>query len=523
MKAMFFIYIFLAVASAAAAAFGAEAARATVPFEINEKPNTNNPVDALVLAALRTRGIEPAYLCADAVFLRRLYLDVTGMPPEPAAVRKFLDDPDPDKRAKRIEALLGSEDFADYWTMKWCDLLRVKAEFPINLWPNAVQAYHRWLRTALKEGMPYDQFVRELLTASGGNFRTPQVNFYRAIQGRRPADVAAATALTFMGVRVEHWTDAQRAGPAAFFSRIAYKGTAEWKEEIVQLNPAPVEPFDAVFPDGRVVRIMPDQDPRRVFADWLISADNHWFARNIVNRIWYWLMGRGIIHEPDDIRPNNPPSNPELLAYLERELVNSKYDLRQVFRVILNSGTYRQSAIPRDNHQDAKALFAHYVPRQLDAEVLCDILSRLSGEGESYASLVPEPFTFTPDYERAVKLADGTITDSFLELFGRPPRDTGLESERSNRPSVAQRRWLLNSTDISKKIGAICERHTPRKTADLAEIVAGLYLAILSREPTDEEVTVAREYAQNSRLPRPQALRDLVWALINSKEFLYRH
>ncbi len=215
--------------------------------------------------------------------------------------------------------------------MKWCDLLRVKSEFPINLWPNAVQAYHRWIRTCVKENMPYDRFVRELLTASGSNFRKPQVNFYRAVQSREPQAVAQAVALTFMGVRPASWPKERWSGMAAFFSQIAYKPTLEWKEEIVlfDLEKAATEAAaktlqTAAFPDGTPAKLSPGQDPREAFADWLLAPKNPWFARNMANRVWFWLLGRGIVDPPDDMRPDNPPSNPELLAYLEQELVASR-------------------------------------------------------------------------------------------------------------------------------------------------------------------------------------------------------
>ncbi|MBI4557540.1 MAG: DUF1553 domain-containing protein [Candidatus Hydrogenedentes bacterium] len=495
------------------------------PFESESWPVTGNAIDVHVLAALRERGIEPASPCSDEVFIRRAYLDVIGTLPEPPAVREFLWNKRPDKRAALIDSLLAREEFADYWALKWCDLLRVKSEFPINLWPNAVQAYHRWIRDAIRQNKPYDEFVRELLTSSGSNFRVPPVNFYRAVQGREPAAIADAVALTFMGTRTEHWPKERRAGMAAFFSRIAYKTTAEWKEEIVHLDPAPAEPLDAIFPDDVKTQIPPGQDPRRVFADWLIAPENPWFARNVVNRIWAWLLGRGIIHEPDDIRPDNPPVNPELLAYLEKELVSSGYDLRQIYRDILNSRTYQQSSVPRSDHPEAEALFAHYSVRRLDAEVLIDALSWIGGTGEGYSSAIPEPFTYIPEHQRTIALADGSITSSFLETFGRPARDTGLESERNNQSSDAQRSYLLNSSDLQRKI-----ERSPRLRALFAGsngnrrwIIRGMYLMILSRFPNPDEVAAAEAYAQSSGLRPEQAAADLAWALINTKEFLYRH
>jgi len=485
----------------------------------------NNKIDEYVFAKLKELGIQPSELCSDHEFIRRVYLDVNGSLPEPQEVRRFLEDRRSDKRATLIDALLERDEFADYWSLKWCDLLRVKAEFPINLWPNAVQAYHRWIYDSLRENMPYDKFARELLTSSGSNFRVPQVNFYRAIQGREPSAIAAAVALTFMGVRFDQWPEKRRCGMEAFFSRVAYKQTAEWKEEIVYLDPAPTGPLKAVFPDGVPVQIQPGKDPRVVFADWLITPDNPWFARNIVNRIWAWLLGRGIIHEPDDIRPDNPAVHPQVLTLLEKELVKADYDLRHIYRLILNSCTYQQSSIPRSDHPDAEALFACYPVRRLDAEVLIDALCWISGTGETYSSAIPEPFTFIPPENRSIELADGSITSQFLEMFGRPARDTGLESERDNQPTDAQRLHLLNSTHVQNKIERSGRLNGLIRTAkrNRSMLINLIYLNILSRYPTEAELAAAEKYFQTKGINSSQATSDLAWALINTKEFLYRH
>lgn len=499
--------------------------RVASPFETDGGFMPAGPIDDYLLATLRERKIEPANLCSDAVFIRRVFLDVIGTLPTGREVRAFLDDRRPDKRAALIEALLARPEFADYWALRWCDVLRVKAEFPINLWPNAVQAYHRWIRDAVASNKPYDQFARELLISSGSNFRAAPVNFYRALQGHEPAAIARAVGLTFMGVRLETWPEDRRRGLEAFFSRVAYKATAEWKEEIVYLDPAVTDPLEAAFPDGTRVRIPPGRDPRQVFADWLITPENPWFARNIVNRLWAWLLGRGIIHEPDDIRPDNPPVHPALLAYLEQELVRGEYDLRHILRLILNSRTYQQSSILRSDDPDAEALFACYPLRRLDAEVLIDALCRVFGPGESYSSAIPEPFTFIPEGHRTITLADGSITSSFLELFGRPARDTGLWSERDNRPTDAQRLHLLNSSHIQKKIenswrlrSLVQAAHRSRR-----RLIRDMYLDILSRYPTSAELAAAEKHFEDRGVRPWQAVGDLAWALINTKEFLYRH
>ncbi len=318
---------------------------------------------------------------------------------------------------------------------------------------------HRWIKTSVKQNMPYDQFVRELLTSSGSNFRVPQVNFYRAMQNREPSAIAQAVALSFLGARADRWPKEKLAGLAVFFSQLSSKETGEWKEEIVFFDASKFSIEQNVrtrptglFPDGTEGRLLPGRDPREVFADWLIRPENPWFARNAVNRIWFWLLGRGIIHEPDDIRPDNPPSHPELLTYLEKELVASHYDLKHIYRLILNSKTYQLSSIPRTKPAPGEALFARYPVRRLEAEVLIDALNQITGTSETYTSAIPEPFTFMPQNQRSIALPDGSITSPFLELFGRPPRDTGLESERNNRLTADQELHLLNSSHIRRKI-----------------------------------------------------------------------
>jgi hypothetical protein len=329
------------------------AAAAPDPYTSPAPAVPETAIDKAVFGHLRKLGIEPADTCSDAVFVRRVYLDTIGTLPGAYEAREFLLDNNPNKRQALITTLLNQDQFPSYWAMKWSDLLRVKAEFPINLWPNAVQSYHRWIRTSIRDGMPYDQFARELLTANGSNFRVGPANFYRAVQNKEPDGLAQAVALTFMGCRTENWAQDRRAGMTPFFSQIAFKPTGEWKEEIVMFDPSLATNtalLKAVFPDGTKVQLKPGEDPRQVFADWLVNPRNPWFTRNVANRAWSWFFGRGIVHEPDDFRDDNPPVNPELLKLLERELVNSKYDLRHLFKIILQSRTYQLSSIPKSTH-----------------------------------------------------------------------------------------------------------------------------------------------------------------------------
>jgi hypothetical protein len=496
-------------------------------FEIGVNLSPRGKIDRTVFARLRQENIEPANLCSDAVFLRRVYIDVIGTVPTAEEARQFLTDSSPNKRRDLIDRLLERDEFAEYWALKWCDLLRVKAEFPINLWPNAVQAYHRWIKTALKENMRYDAFVRAILCSSGSNFRDAQVNFYRSAQTKQPEALARAVALTFMGTRAEKWPPEKLAEMAVFFSYVGYKKTSEWKEEIVFFDSQKYlteGPKTAVLPDGSTVELPPGQDPREVFADWLISPKNPYFSQAIVNRVWFWLLGRGIVHEPDDIRPDNPASNPKLLEILEQELFAAKYDLKELFRLILNSKTYQLSSIPQSDHADAGKYFAFYPLRRMDAEVLVDALCQITGTTEEYSSAIPEPFTFIPPHQRSIALADGSITSTFLEMFGRPPRDTGLETERSNRPSAAQRLHLLNSSHIQRKIEQSQKlRDLTRTSKDMPEAANRIYLTILARLPTERELQAFDKYAKSDVVQGQEALTDLIWALLNSVEFLYRH
>lgn len=498
-------------------------------FEGHAEPTAQGRIDELVLGRLKQLGIAPARVCSDGVFMRRVYLDVIGTLPTADEAAQFLKDSDPDKRRKLIDRLLDRDEFADYWAMKWCDLLRVKSEFPIKLWPNAVQAYHGWIRASIRENMPYDRFVREMLTESGSNFRNPQVNFYRAVQSREPQAIAQAVALSFMGVRPESWPQESWSGMAAFFSQIAYKPTFEWKEEIVlfDLEKARSQPGmeslrAAAFPDATPVRLAPGEDPRRAFADWLVSPKNPWFTRNVVNRVWFWLLGRGIINPPDDICPDNPPANPELLAFLEGDLIAARYDLKHLYRQILNSTTYQLSCVPRSDDPRGEANFAYCPLRRLEAEVLIDALCQITGTTEQYSSIIPEPYTHMPEDQRAVALADASITSPFLEKFGRSSRDTGLESDRNNRPTAAQRLHLLNSSHIRRKMET-----SPKLRALLGsdpkrpETIVEIYLTVLSRVPTEEELRIAETHVKETWADGGP--RDVFWALINSPEFSLRH
>jgi len=490
-------------------------------------------IDRIVQSYLQKTGISLSEISSDEVFVRRVYVDITGTLPTADEARVFIESEGQNKRAQLIDRLLQSDEFAMYQALKWCDLLRVKAEFPSNLWPNAVQAYHRWVLDAFRNNMPYDQFARALLTTGGSNFRDAPVNFYRPFQKRTPRNIAATVALIFMGVRLEHsgWSEEELLGLDAFFGKIGYKKTAEWKEEIVYFDPmmkftnsVTKEVVVPTPPGGKPLKLGELDDPRMAFADWLTAPNNLWFAKIIVNRIWNDLIGEGIIDPVDDICTDNPPRSPELLRYLESEMVKNRYDIKHMYRMILNSDTYQRSAVAmQDNDKDLSG-FSHYLVRRMDAEVLIDAIDQVTGTHEKYSSAIPEPFTFIPEKQRSVALADGSIKSPFLEMFGRPGRDTSYVSERNNGVSVFQSLHMLNASHIQDKImRGPAIRKILRSRKSPPQKIDELYLHILSRLPSEEERAAIVKYRKTTGMKPYAVAYDLVWSLVNSKEFILRH
>jgi hypothetical protein len=503
----------------------------------------NNRIDELVLAKLRKLGIPPSPLTSDAEFIRRVYLDAIGTLPTPDEVRQFLSDTDPKKREKLVDALLQRPEFVDFWTMKWGDLLRVKRDFPIHLWDKGMWAFYRFIRTSLAQNKPYDQFVRELLLSEGSGYRDGVANFYRAVPEREPKTWAETVATVFMGVRIdcakchshpyEPWTQNDHHGLAAFFAKVGVKDTPEWGEQIVFFRPDGIfrhtrtgEPVKPKFLGDSQPLELDGTDPRVAFVQWLTSPDNPYFARNIVNRIWFWLFGRGIVHEPDDFRLSNPPSNPELLDYLAGELVKSGYNLRHIYRLILTSQTYQTSSVANDWNRSEQALvhFARYPVRRLMAEQLLDAVSQVTEHPEKFPGL---PLGF-----RAIQLPDSRVPSYFLELFGRPDRDIACECERKSETALQHALYLISGEHLERKVrdGQRIKRLLQASLSDDA-IMDELWLAALSRFPTDEERQKVRAYLadrlkdakDNANALREQAWQDVLWALLNTKEFLFNH
>lgn len=513
----------------------------------------NNKIDELVFANLKELGFPPSDVAGDEVFLRRVFFDVIGVPPTPEEARAFLADKDPQKRSKLIDRLLEREDFADFLATKWRDLLRIKAEEPINLWPKAAETYYRWVRESIAQNMPYDQFARELLTGYGSNFRNGPCNYVRAVPERDPRTLGEATALVFLGARlscarchahpVENWGEEDDLGMAAFFSQVATKVTGEWKEQIVYRNPEgmvrspktgqPVAmkplgaPALAPDPGGRTGSPSYGADPRRKFAEWLTAPKNPWFAKNIVNRIWFWLMGRGIVHEPDDLRATNPPENPALLEYLEKELIAHRYDLKHVYRLVLNSKTYQLSSEPTPQNEKDVAHFSHYRSKRLTAEQILDGLSQITGQPQRFRQFKRDntaPTTIIPPDVKAAQIAEASETSMLAAMFGRPDRGTALERERADDLNPLHVQFLVNSSAIEDTIYncPTIQRLLKNNKTD-AEIVEELFLLSLARFPSQAESAKMVEYLTAEKNRRDRAIHDVLWTLLNSNEFLLNH
>ncbi len=711
-----------------------------------------NKIDELVYAKLKKLGIPPSERCSDHVFVRRVFLDAIGTLPTPDEARAFLSDSDPQKRSKLIERLLDREEFVDFWALKWSDLLRIKTGVGV-VRPAAGKRYYEWVRESIAQNKPYDQFARELITASGSNYRYGATNFFMPVSNKDPQSFAEAAALIFMGARIgcarchgdprENWGLDDNLGLAAFFAQVKFKPTREWTEEIVYVSPKQVlrhpktgEVVQPKFLDGAVVdlaalenaakeaetaaanakaaaaqaaaaqaaaaqaalakrqqatkakkkvddlvqkqqkpaetklaaaakaaadattakaaadkvladaqaattkaqqaddaaekaakdaeakskavsrdaakseeekkkaaaeatakrkaadatktaltqakktqqqaqnnantaaqnltnaetrkksaeqaltnvknqvaaadkvgqaaekaakdaeaaaakakveadkapavqlaaekqaaakRKLADEkntaDHRVEFAQWLTSPENPWFARNIVNRIWYWLLGRGIVHEADDLRLTNPPENPELLQYLATELVNHKYDLKHIYRLILNSETYQRSSLPNRWNEKDRTHFSHYRVKRLGAEQLLDAVSEITETWERFVDRVAAPNVTLPSGYQAKQIPDGSIESPFLKLFGRAPRDTSFESQRTSTPSMPQALYLINSDQFQAKVvnSPRIKRLIQEKKSD-AEVIDELYFVTLSRAPTQKQKKRVLEY-----------------------------
>ncbi len=485
-----------------------------------------NFIDRLVHERLRQLQILPSEVCDDATFLRRSTLDVIGTLPTADEARQFLSDRSPDRRARWVAALLDRSEYADYWALKWADLLRVERQ---ALNHKGARDYYEWIRDSFATNKPLDRFASEVLTADGPLSETPPAHFYKVVT--KPGDVASTLSQVFLGVRIacaechhhphDRWSQEDYFGMASYFMPLNRKPSPRGESIVAQgmsqaKHPRSGELIDAHPLGAPLVESDAKGDRRGELAEWLTAPNNPWFARNIANRTWAHLMGRGIVEPVDDVRATNPPSHPELLDALADELVKNKFDVRALIRTIMASNTYQRSSHPTDTNSGDEQNFSRALFKRLDAEVLMDAVCQTTG--------VPEKFQGVPSGSRAIQLWDSRVNHYFLRLFGRPLRATACTCERNAEPNVSQVLHLLNSPALQAKLshrGGRLAQLVPAMS-DNSRLVDELYLTFFARHPSSEERQVAEPFLAQSA-DRAQAAQDLAWSLMNTLEFVFNH
>jgi hypothetical protein len=489
----------------------------------------HNYIDELVDAKLEQLKYVPSELCSDAEFVRRLNLDVLGVLPEAAEVEAFLADTSSDKRAKRIDEVLRRQEYARFWALRWGDLLRLNTKAVST---DGVYKYYEWLVRAFEQDMPYDRFAAELLLAQGSTFTHPPANFFRTAADTN--DCAETTAQVFFGVRIqcakchnhpfERWTQDNYYGLGAFFNRVQRK-PSERKDELVVwvarggevTQPRTGKQMKPWLPLAGDVADDAASDRRAALVKWLTKAENPFFAKVEVNRIWAHLMGRGIVDPVDDFRDSNPPANARLLEALAAEFVKSGYSRKHVMRTILNSRTYQQSARTIDLNKDDNKYFSHARVRLLGAEQLLDAICHVTG--------VPETFPGLPPGTRATSLPSPDLANNeFLKVFGQPERQTACACERSSESNLSQALQLFNGPLIHAKLQDKNNRFHKMAAAGKTdgEIVDALYMAAVCRRATEREIDASLKHIA-SKDDRGKALEDVCWAILNTNEFLFQH
>lgn len=491
-------------------------------------PPENNFVDTHSFSKLKQLQILPSELCTDEEFLRRAYLDLTGRLPRIEETQAFLNDKSENRRSKLVDTLLDSDDFAEFWTLKWSDILRSNSK---KLTTTGVHKFQRWVYDGIRTDKGLDELAHELLTASGSVFENPAASYWRA--SRDPNDATETTAQLFLGIRIqcakchnhpfEKWSQDNYYGIAAAFTRIGRQKGAKPDEEIIHVTrsgeikqPRTGQTMKVHLLLKGDVDVPADQDRREVFADWLVSPENPFFARAAVNRIWGHLMGRGIVEPVDDFRDSNPPSNAALLDTLAEQFATNDFSRKWAIRTIMNSRVYQLSSKKNDFNADDEIYASHATPRLLSAEQLLDAICQVTDVAENFKGL--------PAGTRAVALPDPPTDHYFLKVFGQPQREMACQCERSSESNLSQALQMINGPTVHNKLrsdnGRIHQMVKAGKSDD--EIITTLYLAALARNPVEAELNAARKHIAGSS-DRMLALEDVGWAILNSKEFLFQH
>lgn len=510
----------------------AEISMFVVPYDREAKLagwKNNNVVDELASAKFRELGIEPSGLCDDATFIRRVYLDAIGTLPEPEVVREFLASKAADKRDKIVDRLLGltgdskldtyNDQYAAYWTLKWSDLIQNTSN---KVGDQGMWALHNWIKESFRVNKPFDQFVTELVTAKGSIYRNGPANYFRIHSNA--SLLTEATAQLFLGIRLEcakchhhpfeKYSQADYQDFSKFFSQVATKNSQEFglfgRESIIMVRPNPATRATPLGGEST----SHDLDIRIPMAEWLTSSDNHFFARSVVNRYVSYLLGRGLVEPVDDMRETNPPTNVALMEALAKQLIDSKFDLKQLMRAILTSRLYQLDSRPTDANKSDRKFYAYFKAKRLQAEPLLDAIDTVTGVKTKFENL--------PLGTRAIELPDAEYPNYFLTTFAKPRRASVCECERMPDENLAQALHTLNgdilATKIADKTGRVAKLLESKQPLDAS--VSGIFLATLSRQPSQAELDACKQMRAQAPSEK-EFLEDLMWALINSKHFLY--
>jgi hypothetical protein len=507
--------------------------RASVPLgvPVNTTPPSKGFVDDLVFAKLKTLGVPPSEVCDDATFIRRTAVDIAGRLPTPAETEQFLADQVPDKRERWVDSLLASTDYADFFANKWSSILRNKRKDAT--YARGTRIFHDWIRDSIHANLSYDQFARQLLTATGEIGQNPPVAWYREVDDMN--EQVEDSAQLFLGLRIqcarchhhpfEKWSQQDYYGFAAFFSRIGRKPGAQFGEDRVMhnrgaaavKNPKTGQDVPPTGLGAKPATLTVDDDPRQAMVDWMVAKDNPFFAPSLVNRYWKHFFSRGLVDPEDDMRVTNPATNQELLDALSKSFIDSGFDLKQLVRTICNSQTYQLSSLPNDYNSGDKQNYSRYYPKRLPAEVLLDSIDSVTESRTNFGGV--------PQTVRAVQLPDSGFNSYFLTVFGKPENASACECERSSEANLAQSLHLLNSSEVQGKLSAGTGRAAllaGQKDRPRPEKVRELYLRVYSREPQADELAVAMQHLEKSP-DEKLAFEDILWALVNTKEFLFNH
>jgi hypothetical protein len=511
----------------------------TISPEIFAKSPRHNFIDEFIINKLQTLKIAPSEQCSDREFVRRAYLDATGTLPTPQEVEKFLAGNAANKRSALIEDLLSREEYVDYWTNRWSDLFLVSSA---KIGETAMWSFYNWIHDSVAVNKPWDKLVREIITAKGNTLENGAANYF--VMHKEVTDLTENASMAFLGMSItcarchnhplEKWTQKQYYQMANLFARVGMKNGTRGGDVQIYTNPTGEvnhprlgKPLPPAPLDGEVLALNSLKDRREHFAAWLTSPNNSYFAKAVVNRVWKNFMGRGLVEAVDDMRATNPPSNEELLGALTKSFTSHGFDLKYLIREIMNSAAYQRSSKPNETNRQDERYYSRYIIKRLPAEAMLDAISQVTG--------VPTEFPGYPAGIRAIEVPDSRVNSYFLTVFGKPPRIITCECERSSEPSITQALHIINGETINQKLRApngIVESFVRLGVSDQM-IIDHLYLAALSRPPGRDEMdqllaimSDSRQEIKNSRdtrTVRRQAIEDLVWAVLTSKEFLFNH